>query len=82
MAYSEASKRATIKYQREHLKRVPLSLKVEEYAQVKAAADSVGESVNGYIKSAVRARLSADGFAADSAADPVQRPAGVPVGES
>lgn len=57
MPYSEASKRATIKYQCTHLKRIPLSVKTEEYERIKAAADRAGESVNGYIKKSIRQRM-------------------------
>ena len=63
MAYSEASKRATIKYQREHLKRIPLSVPLEFYESLKAAADITGESVNGYIKAAIFQRMERDGSA-------------------
>lgn len=57
MAYSESSKRATIKYQREHLKRIPLSIQNAEFERIKAAAVAAGESVNGFIKRAVRERM-------------------------
>ena len=60
MPYSEASKRATIKYQCTHLKRIPLSVKTEEYERIKAAADRAGESVNGSIKKAIRQRMERD----------------------
>ena len=57
MAYSEAQKRATIKYQREKLKRIPLDVRKEMYSIWKQAADEAGESLNGFIKEAVRARV-------------------------
>ena len=44
-------------YAKEKLKRVPLDLKHEEYNKLKAAADTVGESVNGYIKTAIQRRI-------------------------
>lgn len=57
MATSEAQKRATIKYHREKLKRIPLCVKKEIYPIWKQAADEAGESLNGFIKEAVRARI-------------------------
>ena len=69
MPYSEASKRATIKYQCTHLKRIPLSVKTEEYERIKAAADRAGESVNGYIKNAIRQRMERDGATVDRPGD-------------
>lgn len=46
-----------LKYAKEHYKRVPLNLTNETYIQVKAAAEKSGESVNGYIKTAVEQRM-------------------------
>ena len=60
MSRTEAQNRATYKYAKEHLKRIPLDVQLDEYAQIKAAADQAGESVNGFIKAAIRARLAAD----------------------
>lgn len=77
MARTEAQNRATYKYAKEHLKRIPLDVQLDEYAQIKAAADQAGESVNGYIKEAIRQRMERDGL---PAADPVQA-APLPVGD-
>ena len=57
MATSQAQMRASMKYAKEKLKRIPLSVKNEEYDKIKAAADNVNESVNGYIKAAVQRRI-------------------------
>ena len=57
MATSQAQMRASMKYAKEKLKRIPLSVKNEEYDKIKAAADNVNESVNGYIKVAVQRRI-------------------------
>ena len=46
-----------IKYAKDHYKRVPLDLTKDKYEQVKNAADHAGESVNGYIKTAVEQRI-------------------------
>ena len=42
-----------MKYAKENLKRVPLDLTKEKYAEVQAAAAASGESVNGFIKRAI-----------------------------
>ena len=47
-------------YAKEHLKRIPLDVRKEKYAEIKAAADLAGESVNGYIKKAIDNRLDAE----------------------
>jgi predicted HicB family RNase H-like nuclease len=46
-----------IKYAKEKLKRIPLDVQQENYAEIKREADRVGESVNGYIKKAIRERM-------------------------
>ncbi len=63
MAYSEAHKRAAIKYAKNHYKRVPLDLDFSKYEEVKMAAEAAGESVNGFIKAAVEERLQRYGEA-------------------
>ena len=45
------------KYKREKLKRVPLEVKKEFYDSLKAAADSSGMSVNGFIKIAIKEKM-------------------------
>lgn len=55
---SEAHMRATYKWESENLKRIPLNVRKEYYADtLKPAADAAGESVNGYIKEAIRRRI-------------------------
>lgn len=81
MARTEAQNRATYKYAKEHLKRIPLDVQLDEYTQIKAAADQAGESVNGWIKAAIRARLAADPVGADPVqASPAAAGQGVPGG--
>lgn len=46
-----------IRFAKENYKRVPLDLKKDKYEQIKAAAEKSGESVNGYIKTAVEQRM-------------------------
>ena len=57
MTYNESRKNSSIKYNKEHQKRIPLSVKNELYDKIKEAASTAGESVNGYIKAAVLARM-------------------------
>lgn len=46
-----------INYAKSKYKRVPLDVTKDKYEQIKAAADAAGESVNGYIKTAVEQRM-------------------------
>ena len=57
MTYSESRKRASYKYAKNHYKRIPLDVQLSKYEEIKAAAESVNESVNGFIKKAVDDRL-------------------------
>ena len=61
MPRTKADNAAQYRYNAAHLKRVPLDLQLAEYARVKDAATAAGETVNGYIKTAIRARMQADG---------------------
>lgn len=49
--------RYNVEYAKNNYKRVPLDLKKDKYEQIKAAAEKSGESVNGYIKTAVEQRM-------------------------
>lgn len=55
MAYSEAQKRATLKYRAENIARITLDLKPDERDAIKAAAAAAGKSVKTYIVDLVRA---------------------------
>lgn len=58
MPYTEKLRDYSIKYAKEHLKRVPLDMRKDEYARTQAAAKAAGESINGYIKKAVANRIA------------------------
>ena len=60
MPYTEAQKKAAVKYKEKNIKRIPLDVQLEEYDRIKAAATAVGESVNGYIKKAVDTRINSE----------------------
>lgn len=47
-------------YAKEKLKRIPLDVQKSKYEEIKAAADAAGESVNGYIKTAIDQRMEHD----------------------
>ena len=47
-------------YQKAKLKRIPLDVAKEKYDQIKSAAETTGESVNGYIKKAIDERMERD----------------------
>ena len=57
MASTEAQKNASIKYAKNHLKRVPLDMQLTDYKTLKTAADGVGQTVNGFIKQAIAEKL-------------------------
>ena len=60
MTMSEQRKDYLYSYQKEKLKRIPLDVPKEKYEEIKAAADSAGETVNGYIKRAIDERMERD----------------------
>lgn len=57
MPVSEAKKRANQKYDAKTYKRVPLNIRKEDYVTIKAVADRLEESVNGFIKKAIAERM-------------------------
>ena len=55
--YTESQKKASLKYAKENLKRVPLDLKKEEYERLIDAAKSANMSINGFIKQAINDKI-------------------------
>lgn len=53
MAYNESAKKATIKYQKEHLSRIILDVKKEKKEEYKAQAAKRGMSLRAYIVSLI-----------------------------
>ena len=49
MSLTESQKQARYNYAKKALKRIPLDVQKEKYKEIKTAADSAGETVNGYI---------------------------------
>ena len=60
MTYSKQGYAASVKYKADKIKRIPLDVQTSFYDEIKAAADQAGETVNGFIKQAIRTRLAAD----------------------
>lgn len=60
MANSENKTKYNINYAKEKLKRVPLDVQKAKYEEIQAAAQSVGETVSGYIKKAIDERMERD----------------------
>ena len=58
--YNEKSKLYRYQYERKKLKRVPLDMQMSEYDEIKQAAETANETVNGYIKKAIKARIAAE----------------------
>lgn len=60
MPLSEQRKEYLYEYQKTKLKRIPLDVQKEKYEEISAAAESKGETVNGYIKKAIDERMERD----------------------
>lgn len=60
MTYNSKSKEYRYEYEKKFLKRVPLDMTISDYEAVKTSANSVGESINGYIKRAIKQRMERD----------------------
>lgn len=56
MAYNEAQKRATMKYQKENLEQIAIRVPKGDRAALKTAAEEAGESMALFIINAVNAR--------------------------
>lgn len=54
MASTESQKKASIKYAKNNLKRIPLDVKLEEYDNIKAFAENKNMSVRGFIMQAIK----------------------------
>ena len=50
-----------IKYAKEHIKRVPLDMRKEDYEKLQEAASAAGEKINRYIKNAIAQRMEREG---------------------
>ena len=57
MSLTEGQKKSMYNYAKKNLKRIPLDVQKEKYEEIKYAAETAGESVNGYIKKAIDERM-------------------------
>lgn len=60
MAMSDQRKEYLYKYQKDKLKRIPLDMPISDYEQIKAHAETLKESVNGFIKRAITETMKRD----------------------
>lgn len=61
MTASKAQLKANYKYKAKTYKRIPLDYPISDYAALQQAARDAGESVNGYIKNAIKQRMNSAG---------------------
>ena len=60
MPYTEASKRATIKYINANYDKIEVKTRKGNKSTIKAAAEEAGQSVNAYILQAIEERMQRD----------------------
>ena len=60
MAYSENKKAYNRQYEKDNIKRVPLNIQKSDYETIKAHAESMNESINGFIKRAINECIAND----------------------
>ena len=60
MPISKAQQQATAKYVKSNYDRIEIKVKKGWKEAVEVVAEAKGESVNGYIKGAIKARIKAD----------------------
>lgn len=60
MGWKENKTAYNLKYAKDKLKRVPLDLKNEDYDKLKAHAEQMHETVNGFIKRAINETMIND----------------------
>ena len=69
MPITEARSRANKKWDAANLDRIQIVVRAGEKAQIKAAADAAGDSLNHYIVAAVKARMAQEGKPISSPAE-------------
>ena len=61
MPMTDKRKAYLYNYHKDKLKRVPLDMPISDYERLKARAEALGLSVNGYIKSAIAEKIAREG---------------------
>lgn len=82
MAELTAKTKYDMNYAKSKLKRIPLDVQKEKYEEIKAAADRAGESVNGYIKTAIEQRMECDSSISPLPTGKDPKPSQQPIDES
>lgn len=57
MSIPESQKKSAYKYKQNKIKRVPLDMQKSEYEKLQISAESVGMSINGFIKKAIEEKI-------------------------
>lgn len=57
MPYTKGSYESSKKYKEKNIKRIPLDVQIELYESLKQVAEKNGETVNGFIKTAIAERM-------------------------
>ena len=57
MAYTEAQKKATLRYKEKAYKRIPLDVRIEEYEELKAYTEKTGQTINGFIRKIIKENI-------------------------
>lgn len=70
--YSKKKQEYNERYHKEHMKRIPLTVKIEEYEEVRSHAASRGETVNGFIRRSYKEQMKRDSEAPAQESDPDQ----------
>ena len=60
MATSEAQKKASVRWQAAHYRRIPLDVYPEEHERLKKISAAAGQSLNGWIKTAIAEKIERD----------------------
>lgn len=58
MTYTQATRKASEKWKQKNYKNICFAIPISLYNEIKAAADTAGESVNGYIRKACQLRMN------------------------
>lgn len=72
MPMTDKRKAYLYNYHKDKLKRVPLDMPISDYERLKACAEALGLSVNGYIKQAIAERMERDNAEATESPESVE----------
>lgn len=55
--YNEVTKKATLKYRANNIKRIALDIPIAEYEQIKKYCDDHGETLSGFIRKIIQENI-------------------------